>query len=184
MILTTTPIKQHTQLVHLDMPYTYEEVLNELHTCEFNEIHTHRYNSEMTATKILSEIKQLIVDYSFIDKFYEIKDFQLLWNNVSKEELKKKCKFNCSLHLDKPKFSLTPHLDSRQIVIVGMIFFNPVNDIKQNTVLYDTENMLNPQYVPSSFGEGWVMANAHNTWHSGGNSSDQDRYSILFSYTI
>lgn len=165
------------------MHYTYEEVLNELNTCEFNEIHPHRYNSEIT-TKILSEIKHLIVNYSFIDKFYETKDFQKLWNHVSLEELKRKLSFHCSLHLDKSKFSLTPHLDSRQIVIVGMIFLNPINDIKQNTVLYDTEDMLNPKYVPSSFGRGWVMSNAHNTWHSGGNSSNQDRYSIMFSYTI
>jgi len=80
MILATTKIKQYTQLVHLDMPYTYEEVLNELNTCEFNEIHPYRYNSAIT-TKILSEIKQLIslfksehehflfVDYDFYKKW-------------------------------------------------------------------------------------------------------------------
>jgi len=184
MLITTSPIKQYTQSIKIDMPYSAEEIQNEIDSYEFAPTRGNRYVHGIKDNTILGEIRQSIIDYSFIDKFFEIKDFQLLWNNMSPEELKSKIKFGCMCYRDKPNFSLTNHLDSRQIVVVGMIFLNPTNDILQNTILHDSENMCNPKYLPSSLGDGWVMANAHNTWHLGGNLSQRDRYSIMFNYAI
>jgi hypothetical protein len=183
MIITINPIKQYTYAVHLNLPYTADEIIKEINQCELVQWGPGRYSTNMRS-KILSEIEQVITEYPFIEKFHETNDFKLLWKNISLEEFKKKVKFSCGCLVDKPGFSLSPHLDSRQIVITGMIFLNPVNDVRQNTILYDDPYMKNPKHLPSNIGEGWVMCNTHTTWHSGRNLSDQNRYSILFDYTI
>ena len=184
MLITTQPIKQYTQSIHLDIPYSFDEILNEIKLAELVPIYDNRSKFGISHNTKLGDIRQAIIDYNFMDKFFETYDFKLLWNNMSPEELKSKVEFGCTGYCDKPGFSLCNHVDSRQIVIVGMIFLNPTNDILQNTILHDTEDMKNPQYLPSSLGDGWVMANAHNTWHLGGNLSKQDRYSIMFNYTL
>ena len=178
-------IRPFTYSLHMDLPYTIDEVNNEINSYEniFTPVGRGRYISGF-CSKILDEIKQTMLDCSFIDEFYEFDEFRQMWPTLTLEELKNKTSFNCALYKDSPGFSMGSHLDSRQLVVVGMIFLNPINIPEQNTILYSSKNKDDPQNLPSGLGDGWVMANAHNTWHSGGNQSNQDRYSILFNYAL
>ena len=184
MKISKTLIRPFTYSLSISLPYTIDEINDEIKSYNFTEIDSRgRYLSGFRS-KILSEIQQTVVDYSFLDKFYEYDEFKQLWSSLSLEQLKNKTTFNCALYKDSPGFVMGSHLDSRQLVIVGMIFLNPTNIPEQNTILYTSKNKDDPQHLPSGLGDGWVMANAHNTWHSGGNQSKHDRYSILFNYAL
>jgi len=183
MQLNKTLIRPFTFSLNMNLPYTVDEVNNEIKSYDFTPLGKGRHISGFRS-KILDEMQQVIIDHSFLDEFYKFDEFRQMWPTLTLEELKNKTSFNCALYKDSPGFSMGSHLDSRQLVVVGMIFLNPTNIPEQNTVLYSNKLKDNPQNLPSGLGDGWVMANAHNTWHSGGNQSTQDRYSILFNYAL
>jgi hypothetical protein len=183
MQLNKTLIRPFTFSLNMNLPYTIDEVNNEIKAYDFTPLGKGRHISGFRS-KILDEIQQAIIDHSFLDEFYKFDEFRQMWPTLTLEELKNKTSFNCALYKDSPGFSMGSHLDSRQLVVVGMIFLNPTNIPEQNTILYSNKLKDDPRNLPSGLGDGWVMANAHNTWHSGGNKSNQDRYSILFNYAL
>ena len=81
---------------------------------------------------------------------------------------------------DLPGYFIRPHTDDRMHVVQGMIYFIEGDDPAQSTVTYTTFEGDNPLRIPTGSGVGYFAANTNNSWHSGQNSSDQDRYSMVF----
>ena len=86
--------------------------------------------------------------------------------------------------MDTPGLDLNTHLDNRMQVFTGMIYFNNVDNPLQSTTFYNTGDNQDPVVAQTNFGHGWVMANLHNSWHSGGNRDSHDRYSMLFNISL
>ena len=82
--------------------------------------------------------------------------------------------------LDRPGYSIRTHTDDRMHVAQGMIYFIPTDDPDQSTTFYTTFEGDNPMRIPTGPGAGYVAANTNNSWHTGKNSSDKDRYSLIF----
>ena len=82
--------------------------------------------------------------------------------------------------LDKPGYSIRIHTDDRLHVAQGMIYFVPTDDPDQSTTFYTTFEGDNPIRISNGHGAGYVAANTNNSWHTGKNSSTEDRYSMIF----
>ena len=81
---------------------------------------------------------------------------------------------------DCPGYFIRPHTDDRMHVLQGMIYFIDGDDPAQSTTIYSTKEGNNPLRIPTGSGVGYFAANTNNSWHSGQNSSTQDRYSMVF----
>ena len=81
---------------------------------------------------------------------------------------------------DCPGYFIRPHTDDRMHVLQGMIYFIDGDDPDQSTMVYTTFGGDDPLRIPTGSGVGYFAANTNNSWHSGQNSSTQDRYSIVF----
>ena len=82
--------------------------------------------------------------------------------------------------LDRPGYSIRIHTDDRMHVVQGMIYFIPTDDPDQSTTFYTTFEGNDPMRIPTGPGAGYIAANTNNSWHTGKNSSTQDRYSLIF----
>jgi hypothetical protein len=81
---------------------------------------------------------------------------------------------------DTPGYFIRPHTDDRMHVLQGMIYFIDGDDPAQSTMTYTTFEGDNPLRIPTGSGMGYFAANTNTSWHSGQNSSAQDRYSMVF----
>ena len=82
--------------------------------------------------------------------------------------------------LDKPGYTIRMHTDDRLHVVQGMIYFMPTDDPDQSTTFYTSFDGDNPMRITNGHGAGYVAANTNNSWHTGKNSSTEDRYSMIF----
>jgi hypothetical protein len=80
---------------------------------------------------------------------------------------------------DCPGYSIRIHTDDRMHVAQGMIYFINGDDPKQSTYAYTSKEGADPLRVPTGYGCGFVNANLNDSWHTGQNSSNQDRYSLM-----
>ena len=86
---------------------------------------------------------------------------------------------------DAPGFVQQVHLDSKILIATGMIYLTPYDDVNWTTAFHSSrESDATLQYAPSDFGNGWMHMNDWNSWHSGGNRSDQMRYTMLVPLTL
>ena len=81
---------------------------------------------------------------------------------------------------DCPGYSIRIHTDDRMHVVQGMIYFINGDDPDQSTVTYTTKAGDDPYRVPTGNGIGYFAANTNDSWHTGQNASNQDRYSLIF----
>jgi hypothetical protein len=81
---------------------------------------------------------------------------------------------------DCPGYFIRPHTDDRMHVVQGMIYFIDGDDPDQSTSVFSTKDGGDPYRIPTGNGVGYLAANTNNSWHSGQNTSDQDRYSMVF----
>lgn len=80
---------------------------------------------------------------------------------------------------DRPGYSIRIHTDDRMHVAQGMIYFIDGDDPDQSTYAYTDKDGNNPLRVPTGYGQGFVNANLNDSWHTGKNSSTQERYSLM-----
>ena len=80
---------------------------------------------------------------------------------------------------DRPGYSIRIHTDDRMHVAQGMIYFINSDDSDQSTYSYTNQDGSNPLRVPTGYGCGFVNANLNDSWHTGKNSSNQERYSLM-----
>jgi len=81
---------------------------------------------------------------------------------------------------DCPGYSIRIHTDDRMHVLQGMIYFIDGDDPDQSTVSYTSKQGDNPLRIPTGNGVGYFSANTNDSWHTGQNASNKDRYSLIF----
>jgi hypothetical protein len=81
---------------------------------------------------------------------------------------------------DCPGYSIRIHTDDRMHVVQGMIYFIDGDDPDQSTISYTSKEGDNPFRIPTGNGIGYFGANTNDSWHTGQNASDKDRYSLIF----
>lgn len=80
---------------------------------------------------------------------------------------------------DRPGYNIRIHTDDRMHVAQGMIYFIDDDDTDQSTYAYTDKEGSNPLRVPTGYGCGFVNANLNDSWHTGQNSSNKERYSLM-----
>lgn len=118
-------------------------------------------------------------------KLWESPVFQQNWANVNNiDQMKANISPYYELCKDLPGFATGIHVDTRTCVTAGMVFFNKSEIKEKSTVFYSTKASDFPKIMPCAPGQGWYSANWADSWHSGGNSSNDVRYSIKFGYGL
>lgn len=176
-----------------DLPFTIDEILNEVNSTDWrqwNKIYNFRYTcpwSKSTFGPIISHLRDFFVSNEFQNQIIDtIGQRDQFWSEYWKHD---KTKFKARLRpvfecdMDVPGFVMNPHLDNRSIVVLGMCHFTK-NDPSVSTVFYSSKDGDDPIIMPTGHGVGWVAANLNDTWHSGHNNSESNRFSIKFGSQI
>ena len=142
-----------------------------------------RYRLTHPKNSVLTEIQQWIdhgdVKKQIVDQLYQEQLFPGYWG-LSQERMMDQTFIYGVYTLDKPGYSIRIHTDDRMHVVQGMIYFIPTDDPDQSTTFYTTFEGDNPIRIPTGPGAGYIAANTNNSWHTGKNSSTEDRYSLIF----
>lgn len=142
-----------------------------------------RYRLAHPKNNALIEIQEWI-DYGdakkqIIDQLYQEPLFPGYWG-ISQQCMMSQTFIYGIYTLDRPGYSIRIHTDDRMHVVQGMIYFIPTDDPDQSTTFYTTFEGDNPMRIPTGPGAGYFAANTNNSWHTGKNSSTEDRYSLIF----
>jgi hypothetical protein len=142
-----------------------------------------RYRLTHPKNNALIEIQNWIDHSDFkneiIDQLYQESLFPGHWG-ISQQRMMEKTFIYGIYTLDKPGYSIRIHTDDRLHVVQGMIYFIPTDDPKRSTTFYTSFEGNNPMRIPTGPGAGYVAANLSTSWHTGENSSNEDRYSLIF----
>ena len=174
-----------------DLGYSPAELLVDLAAEDWQE---EKFNipGKLRVWELKSKKLQEIVDYFSSSEFHKIvvdrlhsdSEFASMWF-TEPEEFVKKTSSSAIWTCDLPGYYAPVHLDNRRLVANSMIFFNTLaGDVDHSTVFYTDEQLSNPAAMPTSFGSGWLAANAHNSWHEGFNKSSYNRYNIYHSLML
>ena len=175
----------------LDLPYTNDEIVSILKQETWlpdqagyaqNNFPT-RYRLTHPKNSALTEIQQWIdhgdVKAQIIDRLYQESLFPGYWG-LSQERMMDQTFIYGIYTLDRPGYSIRIHTDDRLHVAQGMIYFIPTDDPDQSTTFYTTFEGDDPMRISTGPGAGYVAANTNNSWHTGKNTSNEDRYSLIF----
>ena len=169
----------------IDWPFTQEEVYTALENeeCSGNEDRTFYYHVKSPILQsIMSTVKANIP--VLLQEMNEQARFQEVWRFKYKEQILNNNSWECNFVCDKPGYNIGIHTDCRIQICLGMLFFNSFDDADQATTFYTTHSGDNPMRMSSEFGTGWYSANTHDSWHTGGNNTQRNRYAILFSNNL
>jgi hypothetical protein len=186
---------------HLNMPYSREQVLQELENEEWvphgmvapvghnpwpgTRFKCMRPKWENQALVYISRyygsdaFKRRIIDWMY--EHYQSID--VTWG-LTADEMFNKSRTHIEFTKDLPGFVNDIHCDYRQLIATGMVYFSESDNPDLSTYFYETQDRVNPIRMPTNFGDGWWHMNYHNTWHEGWNRTDQVRYSGLLGLTI
>jgi len=182
--------RDYIYTLQLDMPWTNSELVNELE----QEIWTpdeagYGQNSFPTRFRVktvqqpkLKQIEQYIEHGGFKQQVLATlwnTRFPSLWG-VDADRMDKMTFIYGMFTKDCPGYSIRIHTDDRMHVVQGMIYFINGDDPDQSTVTYTTKAGDDPYRVPTGNGVGYFAANTNDSWHTGQNASNQDRYSLIF----
>jgi len=182
--------RDYVYTLQLDLPYSNSDIV-----AEFNKEVWHpdeagyaqnafptRYRLKTVTQPILKEVEQYVEHSTFkrdiIDLLWTT-GFPAAWG-VDAEHMDAMTYMYAMFTKDCPGYFIRTHTDDRMHVVQGMIYFIDGDDPAQSTVTYTSFEGDDPLRVSTGSGVGYFAANTNNSWHSGQNSSDQDRYSIVF----
>jgi hypothetical protein len=195
--LTITPFNKIANLMQLNMPYTFDEVKSELdkedwewdrHDLNRNWPCGGRAKLKSPASPLIKEIADYLCSYNakttIVNGLYQyISQCEERWRWSLDQML-----LNTTLHSeftrDKPGFLQGVHMDTKVLVATGMIYLTEKDDPLVSTYFHTDNQGNNPVKTPSNFGNGWFHLNDWNSWHSGGNRSNDIRYTILVPLTL
>jgi hypothetical protein len=142
--------------------------------------------SEFNHLPVLSEFCKNIQEQqsTLLERLWQHPFFKSEWGGYTYDQLKSNTSPYCELCKDLPGFDTGIHLDCRQTVTAGMVFFNHNVIEEKSTTFYSDHSGNSPIMMPCAFGQGWYSANNPFSWHSGGNYSNELRYSIKFGYHL
>ena len=167
----------------IDVPFSLQDVLAEVSTPTIDNTR-HKINQFKNFGPIVESLSAFFCSNEFQTQLINIvSQNKLFWDSYWKHNpviFKNNLSPIFEGDLDAPGFFMGPHLDNREIVTVGMCHFIDGDDPLQSTTFYTSEDRSNPIRMPTGFGVGWACANLHNTWHSGRNDSNKNRFSIKF----
>ena len=142
-----------------------------------------RYRLTHPKNSVLTEIQQWVdtddVKKQIIDRLYQESLFPGYWG-LSQQRMMDQTFIYGVYTLDKPGYNIRIHTDDRLHVVQGMIYFIPTDDPDRSTTFYTTFEGDNPMRIPTGPGAGYIAANTNNSWHTGKNTSTEDRYSLIF----
>ena len=175
----------------VEIPYTNEEIITELK----NEIWTPdqagygqnsfstRFRDKQVQSSKLLEIEQWVEHGDFkskiINQLYAEKMFSAYWG-VTPERMMSMTHMYGGFTKDLPGYNIRIHTDDRMHVVQGMIYFINGDDPRQSTTAYTSKNQDNPLRIPTGHGIGYFASNTNDSWHTGQNASNVDRYSLIF----
>jgi len=198
--LSFTPFNHIANLMRLNMPYDYDTLIVELEKEDWEKSSREDIGIQWPGggrSKLdypASPILRKIIDYlrsseakkAVIENLYEtIHQLPGRWNYWTAERMFANTTLHGELTRDAPGFVQQVHLDSKILVATGMIYLTPHQDVNWETAFHSSkEDDATLQYAPSDFGNGWMHMNDWDSWHSGGNRTDQMRYTILVPLTL
>jgi hypothetical protein len=129
-------------------------------------------NEYLKSPEFKQSVIDIILQYELIERYYP----KRFLNNISKYttigHLFHKQGYD-NHHL---------HLDYRTSIAQGLIYFD-----KQNNALHSTRVHVNNNKIitaDTTSGNGILILNTENNWHTGGNLSNEDRYFALYSLEL
>jgi hypothetical protein len=198
MQVTFQKQRNYVYTLQLDLPYSNSEIVEEL-TKEDWQADTGGYTQDSFPTRYrlkkvihpkLKEIEQYIEKSEFKRKIIDILwepitdsapslGFSALWG-VDADRMDKMTYMYGIFTKDLPGYLIRPHTDDRMHVVQGMIYFIDGDDPDQSTSVFSTKEGADLYRIPTGNGVGYFAANTNDSWHGGQNSSNQDRYSMVF----
>ena len=189
-----TQLRDTAYQMHIEIPYTKTELMEELRSQDwqpdgdYSAENTLRFRlNDISGSKMLSEIHDHIMSqefkFSIYDVMYSNETFKNSWG-IPRYLMDYRTTTFCSFILDKPKFYSPMHIDQRGLVVSGMVYFIEDDETDKVTTFYTDKEKSNPIAVKPGFGQGWATGNASDTWHDGGNFGTTDRYCILYGMTL
>ena len=142
-----------------------------------------RFRVRQVRSPVLREIEKYVEHGEFksflLTELYKSQSFGAIWG-VGPERMDKMTFIYGIFTKDLPTYNIRIHTDDRMHVVQGMIYFIPTDDPDQSTTFYTSFEGDNPMRIPTGSGAGYFAANTNNSWHTGKNSSTEDRYSLIF----
>ena len=194
--LTLTPFNQIANLMRLNMPYTFNEVLLELEKEEWESGRHDMYNwpdgkrhklirpKSILLQEIFNYLSSAEPKISIINALYEhIPQCYERWR-WTKDQMIRNTTLHAEFTRDLPGFYQGVHMDTKILVATSMVYLTENNDPDVATYFHSNELGDNPIQAPTDFGNGWSHLNDWNSWHSGRNYSDKPRYTILVPLTL
>ena len=183
----------------LTMPYTSEEVIQELNKeswQKFSETNTTgydiwplRFKTQHPQSHMLREIQEFFRQDStksdLVDYLFETSPNIRGNYGMTKDAFIKNTSLHGEFTKDKPGFMCGRHIDFRLLAATGGIYFLKEDNPDLATYFYRSYND-EKEYARSTTecGDGWMQVNDNDVWHDGGNKSTEDRYSMLVALTI
>lgn len=197
-MVSYTRLRQYVYQINVELPCSASTIVDELSAIDWtpwhlpdvhNEAkHLPRVNSPVSNSELLKDIGAYFNDptrykVDMLTELYRDPDFGVMWA-MDYNTLMKNTVCFCDLFKDEPGFTTRIHLDNRQLVTTGMITFSDIDNPDLSTSFFTSENGDSPLRVPIGNGNGWSSAVTHNTWHTGGNFSNETRYSLYFAIAL
>jgi len=190
--------RDYVYTLQFDLPYSNFDIVTALQKEEWQadaggytqDSFPTRYRLKTVTQPKLKEIEQYIENREFKRKIIDILwapatdgapslGFSALWG-VDADRMDTMTYMYGIFTKDCPGYFIRPHTDDRMHVLQGMVYFINDDDPAQSTTIYSTKEGNDPLRIPTGSGVGYFAANTNNSWHSGQNTSDQDRYSMVF----
>jgi len=175
----------------LVLPYDYNTILSELQ----NETNWVEYTSTPLRTRLFhptskvlqeimsffesNEVHEQICNHAY-DTFHEI---QSRWGLTLEKLIEISC-LHSEFNKDLPGWYQAIHMDIKHYICTGFIYFTEKDDEKLSSYFYSNQNGDGPVRAKTEFCTGWLHINDINSWHGGVNSSEDNRYTILFALCI
>jgi hypothetical protein len=181
--------RNYIYTLKLDLPASHDQIISELVQEQWqpdeagyaqNAFPT-RYRLRTVTQPALRQIEQYVEHGRFkrdiIDLLWTT-NFPAVWG-VTADRMDAMTFIYGIFTKDCPGYSIRPHTDDRMHVLQGMIYFINGDDPDQSTYAYTDKEGNNALRVPTGYGCGFVNANLNDSWHTGKNSSTQERYSLM-----
>ena len=176
--------------IKLELPYTNAEIVNELKVENWEEdVAGYGQNSFPTRYRLRQVTQPKLLE---IEHYVEHGDFKqqivdTLWKTlfsgywgVTAEKMMRITHIYGTFTKDLPGFNIRIHTDDRMHVVQGMIYLIDGDDPNQSTYMYSDKNGNNSLRMQTGHGVGYFAANTNDSWHTGQNTSEVDRYSMIF----
>jgi hypothetical protein len=190
MDVNFTRFRDYLYQAKLNLPYTRTQLIQEFQDQPWeadqagygqNNFDT-RYRLHNPQGTMLKDIVDYVEHSDFkqrmIAALYSSRFFSGYWG-MSPEKMDETTHLYALYTWDRPGYSIRIHTDDRMHVAQGMIYFIDGDDPDQSTTFYTDKHGSDPFRIPTGYGLGFVGANTGETYHSGQNSSSQERYSLM-----